>query len=173
MIYRTGIRVFLLGLLVFASSCVHKKRPPKVIPASKVWAHVQLKAAGQGLDPHFVYAICTAESTLDANAETDVARGMMQLTEAAWSDVTQRPYRHAFNWKINTDTGILYLGRLKGMLMKEGVFSYPRLAASYRWGFTRLKRGGFDVDKLPAPKNRIYQRLFAGEIAPVASPEGG
>ena len=69
-----------------------------------------------GLNPKFVYAICHAESSLNANAESSVARGMMQLTEAAWSDVTKLHYRQAFEWKTNIEVGLLYLKRLKGML---------------------------------------------------------
>ena len=50
---------------------------------------------------------------------------MMQLTEAAWSDVTKLHYRQAFDWETNVEVGMLYLKRLKGMLGSQGLFSYP------------------------------------------------
>ena len=123
-----------------------------------------------GLDPKFVYAICHAESSLDANAETSVARGMMQLTEAAWVDVTELHYRQAFDWETNVEVGMLYLKRLKGMLESQEVFSYPRLAASYRFGYVALRKEKFMVSRLQTPVNRIYRKLFAGDMAPVPPP---
>ncbi len=123
-----------------------------------------------GLDPKFVYAICHAESSLDANAETSVARGMMQLTEAAWVDVTELHYRQAFDWETNVEVGMLYLKRLKGMLESQEVFSYPRLAASYRFGYGALRKEKFMVSRLQTPVNRIYRKLFAGDMAPVPPP---
>ena len=152
------------------ASCGSVDRGHRYIPAKKVWSKVKRESAKHGLDAHFVYAICHAESSLDANAETSVARGMMQLTEAAWMDVSKRHYRLAFNWEINVETGTSYLGKLKGMLERANHFSYPRLAASYRWGYSRLRKNGFLVSKLPAPRNKIYQKIFAGNIRPVKPP---
>ena len=117
-----------------------------------------------------LHIVCHAESSLNANAETSVARGMMQLTEAAWSDVTKLHYRQAFDWETNVEVGMLYLKRLKGMLGSQGLFSYPRLAASYRYGYGALRKEKFMVSRLKTPVNRIYRKLFAGEMAPVKTP---
>ena len=95
---------------------------------------------------------------------------MMQLTEAAWSDVTKLHYRQAFDWETNVEVGMLYLKRLKGMLGSQGLFSYPRLAASYRYGYGALRKEKFMVSRLKTPVNRIYRKLFAGEMAPVKTP---
>ena len=146
------------------------ERGRNFIPAKKVWPKVKKEAGKHGLDPAFVYAVCHAESSLDANAETSVARGMMQLTEGAWKDVTDKNYRLAFDWETNVEVGVGYLGKLKGMLERANHFSYPRLAASYRWGFSRLRKNGFLVSKLPTPKNKIYQKIFAGNLRPVKPP---
>ena len=124
-----------------------------------------------GLNPSFIYAICHAESSLNANAESSVARGMMQLTEAAWQDVTKLHYRQAFEWETNVEVGILYLARLKGMLESVNLFSYPRLAASYRYGYGALRKEKFMVSRMKTPVNRIYRKLFAGELSPVGLPE--
>jgi soluble lytic murein transglycosylase-like protein len=118
-----------------------------------------------------VYAICHAESSLDANAESSVAKGMMQLTEAAWSDVTKLHYRQAFEWETNVEVGMLYLQRLKQMLESQALFSYPRLAASYRYGYGALRKEKFMVSRLKTPINRIYRKLFAGNIKPVEPPQ--
>jgi soluble lytic murein transglycosylase-like protein len=158
---------FVLGLV---SSCGVIDRGKNYIPSEKVWPKVRKEAGKHGLDPAFVYAICHAESSLDANAETSVARGMMQLTEGAWKDVTDKSYRLAFNWETNVEVGTGYLGKLKGMLGKANVFNYPRLAASYRYGYGALRKQGFLVSKMKTPKNRIYRKIFAGEIRPVKTP---
>ena len=50
---------------------------------------------------------------------------MMQLTEAAWSDVTKLHYRQAFDWETNVEVGMLYLKRLKGMLGSQGLILPP------------------------------------------------
>jgi soluble lytic murein transglycosylase-like protein len=145
-------------------------RDANYVPKEKVWRKISSEAPLMGLDPKFVYAICHAESSLDANAETSVARGMMQLTEAAWIDVTELHYRQAFDWETNVEVGMLYLKRLKGMLESQGVFSYPRLAASYRFGYGALRKEKFMVSRLETPLNRIYRKLFAGDMAPVSPP---
>ena len=94
----------------------------------------------------------------------------MKLTEAAWVDVTELHYRQAFDWKTNLEVGMLYLKRLKGMLESQGVFSYQRLAASYRFGYGALRKEKFMVSRLRTPLNRIYRKLFAGETSPVNPP---
>ena len=155
---------------VFLASCQLLDRSANYVPKEKVWSKIDAEAPALGLDPKFVYAICHAESSLDANAESSVARGMMQLTEAAWVDVTELHYRQAFDWETNVEVGMLYLKRLKGMLERQGVFSYPRLAASYRFGYGALRKEKFMVSRLPTPVNRIYRKLFAGDMAPVSPP---
>ena len=156
--------------LVLLLGCKYLDRDANFISDEKVWEKVSAKAPASGLDPTFVYAICHAESSLNANAESSVARGMMQLTEAAWQDVTKLHYRQAFEWETNVEVGILYLERLKGMLESVDLFSYPRLAASYRYGFGALRKEKFMVSRMKTPINRIYRKLFAGDMAPVSPP---
>jgi hypothetical protein len=96
---------------------------------------------------------------------------MMQLTEAAWSDVTNLHYRTAFQWETNIEVGMLYLERLKGMLESVDMFNYPRLAASYRYGYNALRQEQYMVSRMKTPINRIYRKLFAGQLSPVEPPE--
>ena len=65
---------------------------------------------------------------------------------------------------------MLYLKRLQGMLDRNEVFTYPRLAASYRYGYGALRKERYMVSRLKTPLNRIYRKLFAGETAPVQAP---
>ena len=95
-------------------------RDANYISKKEVWQKISREAPKHGLEPTFVYAICHAESSLNANAESSVAKGMMQLTEAAWSDVTKLHYRQAFEWETNVEIGMLYLQRLKGYAGKSG-----------------------------------------------------
>ena len=167
-------KLFTLPLLVFLtffSSCKYLDRNANFISEEEVWSKIKTEGSKHGLTPSFIYAICHAESSLNANAESSVARGMMQLTEAAWQDVTKLHYRQAFEWETNVEVGILYLARLKGMLESVDLFSYPRLAASYRYGYGALRKEKFMVSRMKTPVNRIYRKLFAGELSPVAPPE--
>ena len=161
----------LFVVLTFFSSCKYLDRNANFISEEEVWSKIKTEGPKHGLNPSFIYAICHAESSLNANAESSVARGMMQLTEAAWQDVTQLHYRQAFEWETNVEVGILYLARLKGMLESVNLFSYPRLAASYRYGYGALRKEKFMVSRMKTPVNRIYRKLFAGELSPVGLPE--
>ena len=161
---------FIFVLLVMAGGCKLLDKDANYIVEEQVWEKIVKEAPGYGLEPTFVYAVCHAESSLDANAESSVAKGMMQLTEAAWSDVTKLHYRQAFEWETNVEVGMLYLQRLKGMLESQALFSYPRLAASYRYGYGALRKEKFMVSRLKTPINRIYRKLFAGNLRPVEPP---
>ena len=151
--------------------CNFLDRDANYISKNEVWNKIRKEAPLYGLEPNFVYAICHAESSLDANAETSVAKGSMQLTAGAWSDVTKLHYRQAFEWETNVEVGMLYLRKLKGMLESQSLFSYPRLAASYRYGYGALRKEKFMVSRLKTPVNRIYRKLFAGDMKPVNPPQ--
>ena len=153
------------------TSCKYFDPDADFIDEKVVWQKIKQEAPQLGLEPSFVYAICHAESSLNANAETSIAKGMMQLTEGAWSDVSKLHYRTAFQWETNVEVGMLYLKRLKGMLESVDMFNYPRLAASYRYGYNALRQEQFMVSRMKTPINRIYRKLFAGQLAPVSIPE--
>lgn len=141
------------------------------ISPPKAWAYIQEVSAHKGLDPEFVYALAWAESSLNAKARSSVARGVMQLTKSAWSEVTDESYRHAWNWKTNIRVGVDYLVLCRDVLKKHDAFSYPLLAASYRYGPYYVKKRGFDLSQVRAPKNEIYKRIFNGNIRPVRPPD--
>jgi soluble lytic murein transglycosylase-like protein len=165
------LKISCLFFIIFLSSCKYLDRNANYISEKVVWSKIKHEAPLKGLNPTFVYAICHAESSLNANAESSVARGMMQLTEAAWQDATNLHYRQAFEWETNVEVGILYLLKLKGILERNDLFSYPRLAASYRYGYGALRKEKFMVSRMKTPVNRIYRKLFAGELSPVPPPK--
>lgn len=161
----------LIGIMCLSGGCKYFDPGANFIDEKKVWAKIKKEAPELGLDPGFVYAICHAESSLDANAESSIAKGIMQLTEPAWSDVTNLHYRTAFQWETNIEVGMLYLKRLKEMLESVNMFNYPRLAASYRYGYGALRKEQYMVSRMKTPINRIYRKLFAGQLSPVAPPK--
>ena len=160
-----------VGVFALLTSCKYFDPDADFIDEKVVWQKIKQEAPQLGLEPTFVYAICHAESSLNANAKTSIAKGMMQLTEGAWSDVSKLHYRTAFQWETNVEVGMLYLKRLKGMLESVDMFNYPRLAASYRYGYNALRQEQFMVSRMKTPINRIYRKLFAGQLAPVPIPE--
>jgi hypothetical protein len=136
------LKISCLFFLISLSSCKYLDRNANYISEKVVWSKIKHEAPLKGLNPTFVYAICHAESSLNANAESSVARGMMQLTEAAWQDATNLHYRQAFEWETNVEVGILYLLKLKGILERNDLFSYPRLAGElslWIWSVTKRK----------------------------------
>ena len=142
----------------------------KHVSPEEVWSYVQEVATQEGLDPEFVYALAWAESSLNARARSPVARGMMQLTKPAWREVSDESYRHAWNWKTNIRVAIDYLAFCRDFLKRHDAFSYPLLAASYRYGPYYVKKRGFDINQVRTPKNEIYQRIFQGIVRPVSPP---
>jgi len=163
-----GIVVGIVALFMAAGLGTGQKQ----VSPQEVWSYVHEVAPQRGLDPEFVYALAWAESSLDAKARSSVARGMMQLTKPAWREVSDESYRHAWDWKTNIRVAIDYLVFCKEFLKRHDSFSYPLLAASYRYGPYYVKGKGFDVDALREPKNDIYKSIFDGNIRPVEPPSG-
>ncbi|MEM8868412.1 MAG: hypothetical protein AAGC73_09100, partial [Verrucomicrobiota bacterium] len=56
------------------------------------------------------------------------------------------------------------------ILKGKKTFSYPLLAACYRYGPTRVIENEFDLSKLPKPSNAIYKAIFKGSVRPVPLP---
>ena len=136
----------------------------------RVWKYISKEAPRHDLDPAFVYAIAKAESNLDPLANSGYAHGMMQLSKPAWNEVSNASYRLAWNWYSNVTVAMDYLAFCKQFLEKADKFSYPLLAACYRYGPYKVKAAGYSLGQLPAPTNKIYQQLFAGNLQAVKTP---
>jgi len=178
MITRLRIAVILLAA-VFLSFFVNgysderggqSNRPPHRIPDLVVWNYLSARAIEHDLDPQFVYALAWAESSLDANAENESARGIMQVTKSTWSDMTNLPFEMAWDYKTNIDVAVDYLVFCKALLMKHQQFNLPLLAASYRYGPYKVKRKKYRISELEVPTNDIYRSIFQGQIHPIQRP---
>tara|TARA_R100000027_G_scaffold38992_1_gene28860 strand:- start:164 stop:694 length:531 start_codon:yes stop_codon:yes gene_type:complete len=158
-----------IALLLILGGCARPER--KVIPAEDVWTYILKRAPQHQLDPGFVYSLAFAESSFNAYASTDVARGITQISEAAWETVTDISYDRAWNWRTNLNTAMLYLVYCRERLTEAKHFNYPLLAASYRYGPGAVQRAQYQISGLPKPKNKIYQQFFRGHIHPYPPPE--
>ncbi len=161
-----GVAVAMLAI-VLSQSLSHA--PEKVSP-EEVWAYIQELAPQEGMDPEFVYALVWAESSLNARARSSSARGMMQLTRTAWREVTDESYHQAWDWRTNIRVGILYLDFCRDFLLRKGEFSYPLLAACFRYGPYYVQDKDFTIGQMQQPENEIYKRIFSGNVHPVELP---
>lgn len=159
----------LIGALAFFVAAPPSKKPNQISPEA-VWEYVYEQSRSSGLDPQFVYALAWAESSLNEHARSSVARGIMQLTKSAWREVTDESYRHAWNWKDNVRVGIDYLVFCREFLKQHDAYSYPLLAACFRYGPYYVKDKDFRLDRIKKPKNDIYKLIFSGNIRPVRPP---
>ncbi|MDQ8195991.1 lytic transglycosylase domain-containing protein [Coraliomargarita sp. SDUM461004] len=159
----------LVGILAFSiTRSIGARSEP--ISAEAVWQYIEEIAPQSDLDPEFVYALAWAESSLNARARSSVARGLMQLTKPAWREVSDESYRQAWDWRTNVRVGIDYLAFCRDYLKKHDSFTYPLLAAAYRYGPYYVGSKDFQLSQLKKPKNEIYRRIFAGNIRPVRPP---
>lgn len=163
-----GIPLLVLILLVGVFDLFHIR--PKFIPGDRVWAQAEKEGERSGLEPAFIYAICVAESSLNAHARAGRARGLMQMTPVAWKEVEAGSFGGAFSWRRNMRAGVDYLLFCRELLPEPYRNSYAHLAASYRYGPYKVRAAAGDLSQLPRPKNLIYQELFAGDLQPELLP---
>jgi len=136
---------------------------PHYIDPQTVWRQAVEEGARHGLDPAFIYAVCFAESSLNARADSRYARGIMQMSHAAWRRVSERPWEQAWDWRANMAAAADYMAVLRAILEERGQFSYPNLAAAYRYGIGTLIEADFDLGRMPQPRNEAYRAIFAGD----------
>jgi len=162
------LSIFLAGL--FFLTWIQQKKWGMGLPPRQVWDYIHEIAPHYDLEPGFVFSIAVAESKLhpDARSKGGEARGIMQIKQSTWESITHKSYDEAWDWKTNVQVAMMYLDFCRNLLKKEGHFSYPLLAASYRYGPTAVKKAEYKINNLPKPKNRIYKKLFSGEIAPIS-----
>jgi hypothetical protein len=163
-----------LGVVMGALAIVltQKYHPSREqVSPEDVWPVVYELSTQADLDPEFVYALAWAESGLNAKARSSVARGIMQLTRPAWDEVTDESYRLAWEWQTSIRVAVDYLVYCRDYLKARDSFSYPLLAASYRYGPYYVQSQDFDIKQVKPSENEIYKRIFAGNVRPVPPPE--
>ena len=84
---------------------------------------------------------------------------MMQLTEGSLVRCYEAPLSSGI--RMGNECGSWHaLSAETKECLESGSFSYPRLAASYRYGYDALRKQKFMVSRLKTPINRIYRRAF-------------
>jgi hypothetical protein len=129
-------------------------------------------ASVRKLDPLFVYALVKAESNFDPHAERGEARGLMQIKPRAWRAASDLPYETVvWDWRSNLAVGMDALASLKRALAARGVFTYPMIWASYRYGLDYTAARGFDMSRIPRPSDPTSYKLWSGDVHPLAPPQ--
>ncbi|MFT4900992.1 MAG: soluble lytic murein transglycosylase-like protein [Lentimonas sp.] len=167
------VLIVIVGLLaMFLAQRLNDSEPvvSESVAPEEVWAYVQEQAMQAKLNPDFIYAIAWAESSLNPDARSSMARGMMQLSRAAWREVSDESYSQAWDWRTNIRVGISYLAFCRDFLVKRDAFNYPLVAACYRYGPYYVQNKKFKISAMKQPKNKIYQRLFLGNLQPIERP---
>lgn len=168
--WAAGVVTAILGLIFYLNIVPKVHRVITTPDKAEIWSYVQVKAREHSLSPEFVYAIIFAESSFDPHADVGYARGLMQISKGAWTTVETSSWDNAFQWKANIDAGTAYMVYLRDQLTRNGHFSYPLLAASYRYGFGTVKQANYNIANLTRPQNSTYQALFAGNESPITPP---
>ncbi|MCC5846622.1 MAG: lytic transglycosylase domain-containing protein [Verrucomicrobia bacterium] len=98
-------------------------------------------------------------------------RGLMQIREGTWREVTRRhygqaiPFDRAFEPELNRRVGRLYLGDLQAFLYRHrdewSADMRSLLFAAYNAGPRRVKNGGFTLSTLPAQTQSYVRRASA------------
>jgi soluble lytic murein transglycosylase-like protein len=136
-----------------------------------VWTALQPSASRYRIEPSFIFALAAAESDFNPRAKNGSARGLLQLSPAAWKMVSDLPYdSRVEDWKTNLVVGIDYLAYLRSRLRESGHFSFPLWAASFHYGLARVAEAQFSLDAIPPPENEIYRALWQGNLRPVPPP---
>ncbi|HET7535972.1 MAG TPA: transglycosylase SLT domain-containing protein [Candidatus Didemnitutus sp.] len=159
----------LLGLALIGAA--EKLHAADLIPREQVWAALQAHAKHYRIEPAFIYALVAAESNFNAAARNGDARGLLQLTPAAWRTVTSQPYEaNVWEWRANLRTGVDYLAYCRHALHEKKRFSYPLLLAAFHYGLDAVAAANWDAGKFAPPDNAIYRELWRGNLAPAEPP---
>ena len=108
-------------------------------------------------------------------------RGLMQIKAGTWRDMTTRlfgrplPFDRAFEPDLNRRVGVAYLAFLQeSILPRQAEWKSDEralLLAAYNAGPGRLRRSGFDLDRMPAQTQDYVERasalhdVYLGELA--------
>ena len=129
-----------------------------------------------------VDAIIQIESNGDARmVGRHGERGLMQLKSGTWRDMTTRlfgaplSFDRAFEPDLNRRVGVAYLAFLQeSILPRQAEWKSDEralLLAAYNAGPGRLRRSGFDLDRMPAQTQDYVERasalhdVYLGELA--------
>ena len=149
-----------LLILILNASMESEAEPAPVLPPSFSELLTDRNISAEEAADHMVEAVIQLESQGDPTRVGSMGeRGLMQIMEGTWAEVTERHYgqaihfNRAFEPELNTRVGRLYLGDLQVYLYRhrDKWESDLRslLFACYNAGPERVKQAGFDVERLP------------------------
>ena len=187
---KTPIQSWLLlgaALLLPLGATVFRPQPAEagqsrlpVLPAPTATADAVLDAEQNAA--RLVDAIIQIESQGDARkVGRHGERGLMQLKAGTWRDMTTRlfgaplPFDQAFDPALNRRVGVAYLAFLQeSILPRQAEWKSDErslLLAAYNAGPGRLRRSGFDLDRMPVQTQDYVERagalhdVYLGELA--------
>ena len=131
--------LFVVGLFYSQARQQSSLATPQAV---EIWSYICEVAALHDLPPEFVYAIATAESHLIAHAQSESARGLMQLMPATASRVAKKIRLRYFPKKLTEDKAYnLQIGQAYvANLLLEFDNSYILTLAAYNAGPGRVRR---------------------------------
>lgn len=190
---KTSIRSLLVlgaALLLPLGVTAFRPRPQKSgwnrIPTSPAPAETAAELDAAQNAAWLVDAIIQIESNGEARmVGRHGERGLMQIKAGTWHDMTVRlfgralPFDQAFDPALNRRVGVAYLAFLQEAILPSQTEwksdERALLLAAYNAGPGRLRRAGFDLDRMPAQTRDYVERASAlhdaylGELAAAES----
>lgn len=123
---------------------------------------------GEGIDNKLISCIIKVESSGDPQAiGKDSEIGLMQLSKSVIQEYNNRYssedlwYKEyeLFDYCHNVTIGTWYLHRLKDHYLKDR-YTLKRLLAAWNGGPTRLRKVGYDVDKMPKSTQQYISKVM-------------
>lgn len=113
----------------------HQLRIADIIP---YWATIKREAEARGFDPFMAAGLVDAESAFCRNAIGDggLSRGLMQLSQGAWIDVTgdRSTWHQAFVPSVAIPVGLDYLRQCQTLCAGLGQLGIEWALGTYNWG---------------------------------------
>ena len=180
---RNGLILAAALLLPMGVPAISPRNPAPAIPRPTSAQATASLDAEQNAD-RLVDAIIQIESNGDATkVGRHGERGLMQIKASTWRDMTirlfgePRPFDQAFDPALNRRVGIAYLAFLQeSILPRQAEWQADErslLLAAYNAGPGRLRRSGFDLDRMPSQTQDYVDRAgalhdaYLGDVASV------
>jgi len=181
---RCGLKygVWLLASIIGADSCYNFYRHAKDRErqeATRQDSNAERRTDGiyEIIDRHdeknrdFYRAVVRVESSDNPRAVSRAgARGLMQIMEGTWKDMTNLPYEAAFEPEQNVEVGVRYLNWIADYIEKSmGSEGWERLSseerkrlvlAGYNGGVGRLRKNEWKIEKMPQETRNYVEKVM-------------
>jgi len=124
------------------------------------------------LADELVYGMVMTESRGKASARGKGGeRGLMQVKQGTWKDITKVPWYRAFDPETNIRVATEYLNWITRYFERHGKRPVPHLViAAYNCGPTRLRKSGWRLSNCPERTRAYVKKVFT--TAGMAVPAG-